>query len=273
MSSERLNFEHAVLTECGAVRPLNQDAVLTLPNDGIFVVADGMGGASAGEVASRMITEMLENEMTESRHESPGDRKYLFHQALHKVNSAINAYRQSHGFRSMGSTVVAIIFNAWEATTADVVNCGDSRCYCFRNGELLKLTTDHTLDKTFKNVPAFAKMNHVLTNHIGAVDYMTATWQKVSVCPGDVFLLCSDGLTSLVPDLQIQDILNKGLSLENTLHLLENAIAAGGAKDNYSIVLVRIPEVLPPPLDISEEERRESDLLYQISEQRKDYGK
>ena len=271
--NDRFDFDNAWICECGPVRGNNEDMFLALPKEGIYVVADGMGGASAGEIASHLICDTLADALADAGRESPGNRKYTFHQTLHKINTAVNEYREAHGYRSMGSTIVAILFNPWDATSADIVNCGDSRCYCCRNGELLKLSIDHTLDRAYKDNPAFAGKSNVLTNHIGAVDYMTASWQRISVCPGDIFILCSDGLTTCVSDEDIQDILSAEGGAEKKVQELQKAVLAGGGKDNYTILCIVIPDELPGPQAVDEEERQESDLLYQIAEKRKDYGK
>lgn len=273
LPENRFDFDYAVLCETGLVRKINQDVALALPREGVFCVADGMGGASAGEVASGIVAKVVKKEMTDSWSASPGDRKYTFHQALHQANTDVNEYREKHEYKSMGSTVVAVLFNPWNAEVADIVNCGDSRCYCFRNGELLKLTIDHTLERAFKNNPAFAGKSNVLTNHIGAVGYMTATWKQVSVCANDLFLLCSDGVTSFVAEERIQEILDAFKTPQAIVPKLREAVLASGAGDNFTIVCVLMPEKLPGPVVVSPEEQQESDLLYQIAERRKDYGK
>ena len=253
------------VSETGLVRNMNEDALLSLPDAGVFAISDGMGGASSGEVASKMITDSLRI-MSETSSESPGERKYLLQQTLHRVNSDIAKYAQVHKFSSMGATLVALMLNPWDSTQADVCNVGDSRAYCYRGGELFLLSEDHILsDKP--------EQKHILTNYLGGKNYMSATWNQVSVCPGDRFILCSDGLSSVVADEKICNILQERNNAEITVNMLEAEIRKAGAPDNYSIVCIDMVEKLPQKTDVSQEDREESDYLYRIAERRKDYGK
>lgn len=253
------------VSETGLVRNVNEDSLLTIPDDGVFIISDGMGGASAGEVASKMITDSL-RVMIDTSSESPGERKYLLQQTLHKVNADIVKYAESHKFASMGATMVALLLNPWDATQADICNVGDSRAYCFRREELFLLSEDHTLsDKP--------EQKHILTNYLGGKNYMQATWNQISVCPGDRFILCSDGLSSVISDDEICEILHNQTSAAASIKILAEAINKAGAPDNFSIICVDIVEELPPKPEISKEDQEESDYLYSIAERRKDYGR
>lgn len=253
------------ISETGLVRNINEDALLAIPNDGVFVISDGMGGASAGEIASKMITDSLQV-MTDTSLESPGERKYLMQQTLHKVNADIAKYADEHKFVSMGATMVALLLNPWNSTQADVCNVGDSRVYCFRKGELFLLSEDHVLsDKP--------DQKHILTNYLGGKSYMSATWNQVAVCPEDRFILCSDGLSSVVEDEKISQILHTQGNAEHTVNMLAEEIKKAGAPDNYSIICIDIAKNLPQRPDISKEDQEESDYLYSIAERRKDYGR
>ena len=253
------------ISETGLVRNINEDALLSIPNDGVFVISDGMGGASSGDVASRMITERLQV-MSETAQESPGERKYLFQQTLHKANADIAKFAAEHKFSSMGATMVALLLNPWNSSQADVCNVGDSRAYCFRRGELFLLTEDHILS----NKP---DQKHILTNYLGGKAYMSATWNRIAVCPGDRFILCSDGLSSVISDDEICEILHNQTSAAASIKILAEAINKAGAPDNYSIICIDIAKDLPQRPDISKEDQEESDYLYSIAERRKDYGR
>ena len=249
----------------GLVRNVNEDALLSIPNDGVFVISDGMGGASSGDVASRMITERLQV-MSETAQESPGERKYLFQQTLHKANADIAKFAAEHKFSSMGATMVALLLNPWNSSQADVCNVGDSRAYCFRKGELFLLSEDQILsDKP--------DQKHILTNYLGGKNYMQATWSQISVCPGDRFILCSDGLSSVITNEKICQILLMQNNAEVTVNMLSEEIVKSGAPDNYSIICIDIAKDLPKRPDISKEDQEESDYLYSIAERRKDYGR
>ena len=102
------------VSAAGLVRTRNEDALLSLPENGLFAISDGMGGASAGEVASQIITAGL-RKMSGMEQESPGERKYLLHQTLHKVNAEIAQYAEAHKFDAMGATAVVLLLNPWDA--------------------------------------------------------------------------------------------------------------------------------------------------------------
>ena len=268
------NYEYNAICEVGLRRQENQDNCLCLPEEGIYVVADGMGGASDGRLASKMLVENIAASMGGMGDISPGERKYSFHQALHQVNKDITAHCLAQGYKSMGTTVVGLLFNPWNAEMADIVHCGDSRCYCFRQGELHLLTRDHSLVNTETGMDwaTTQKYRHILTNHIGCQNYMTATWTPVSVCPDDIFLLCSDGLTSMVLDARIHDLMLVEETPEQINNVLKDEILMNGATDNFTLICVKIPSELPAALPFTEDDQKESDLLYALAEQRRDCG-
>ena len=253
------------ISEPGLVRTNNEDALLVLPEAGIFAVSDGRGGASAGEVASKIITERL-RALEDTAQESPGERKYLVQQTLHKVNAEIAKYAAGHNYSSMGATLVVLLLNPWDPVKADICNAGDSRGYCYRDGELFLLTEDHVLSDD-------PKQRHILTNYLGGKNSMSAAWNPVSVCPGDRFVLCSDGLTSVIPEATIREILAEERDPEKTVCSLSEKIRAAGAPDNYTIICIDIAAELPGKAAVSEEDRKESEYLYGIAERRKDYGR
>ena len=253
------------ISETGLVRNINEDALLSIPEDGVFVISDGMGGASSGEVASKIIVDGL-RVMEDTAQESPGERKYLLQQTLHKVNSDIAKYAESHNFISMGATLVALLLNPWNSGQADICNVGDSRAYCFRKGELFLLTEDHILSEE-------PEQKHILTNYLGGKNYMSATWDQISVCPGDRFILCSDGLSSVISEESLCRILETQANAEQTIRILADAVKNAGAPDNFTIICVDIVHELPPKIEVSREDQEESDYLYRIAERRKDYGR
>ena len=102
---------------------------------------------------------------------------------------------------------------------------------------------------------------------------MAADWNQVSVCPGDRFLLCSDGLSSVVPEESLRVIWSENADTEKTVRRLEEAVLKAGAPDNYSIICIDMADDLPGKAAVSEEDRKESEYLYSIAERRKDYGR
>ncbi|MBQ7208186.1 MAG: serine/threonine-protein phosphatase [Lentisphaeria bacterium] len=257
--------DFADVSETGLAREENEDSLLSLPDDGFFAVSDGMGGASAGATASRIITRGL-RAMTGTAGDSPGERKYLLQQTLHKVNSDIAGFAAAHGYGTMGATVSSLLLDPWDTGKADICNIGDSRIYCFRQEELFLLTEDDVLS-------ADPARKHILTNYLGDKACMSAAWERISVCPRDRFLLCTDGLSSVLPDEKIRDILAAREDAEHTLRSLAEGIVRAGAPDNYSAICIDIAETLPPDPEITPEDREESNYLYGIAEKRRDYGR
>ena len=152
MDGGRYNYvEVAAMSDMGRIRKNNEDSFLSEPEAGCFVVADGMGGGAAGEVASEMVITNLRKAATSTAEDSPGCRKYALQQALHKANASVVNYRDSHHYSAMGSTVVMLVLNPWKAEDAFVCHIGDSRLYCFRGGELFCVTRDHSVRNEMKS--------------------------------------------------------------------------------------------------------------------------
>ncbi|MBR4219661.1 MAG: protein phosphatase 2C domain-containing protein, partial [Victivallales bacterium] len=163
--------EAAAISDMGRVRGNNEDAFLCAPKAGCYAVADGMGGGDAGEVASAKVVECVKTAVESTAFDSPGCRKYAIQQSLHKANASIVKYRDSHGFKSMGSTVVMLVLNPWNADEPFVCHVGDSRLYCFRDGEMFCITRDHSMGNEMKSkgikTPIPEKVAKALTRVIG----------------------------------------------------------------------------------------------------------
>ena len=177
----------------------------------------------------------------------------------------------------MGSTVVLIHFNPWIPDQALVCHVGDSPMFCLRNGELFRLTRDHSVSEELKakHIPLKTvsdKMAKALTRVVGAERLLVPEWQTVSVCPGDLFLLSSDGVTAVMSDSDIEAALTQTNDLQETLEAMAAQVLAGGAPDNFTMVCVRVAAELPQPPTVEDWEKEESDLLMKVAEERKDYG-
>lgn len=230
-------------THVGKVRKINEDACLSKPEFGLWAVADGMGGHEAGDVASRTIVEKL-SAMPQPRDFS----SYLAaaHQALHNANQQLRqeSIRRYHR-RTIGSTVVVLL------TYQDRGAClwvGDSRIYRLRGNELTQLTRDHShvqdlVDKGL--LDARAAQNHpmanVITRAIGSSDELDIDELPINLQPGDVYLLCSDGLNKMVSDEEIAKELSQYNS-QSTALSLEHMALSRGAHDNVTTVVVNISE-------------------------------
>lgn len=239
--SSKLAFDAAALTDRGRVRSSNEDAFGCCAEADVFVVCDGMGGAAAGEVASRTaVNAMLERlgsgeaEVSEKSLEA----------AVHAANLLIHARAEREpALHGMGTTLVALVLRDRQAWIA---HAGDSRCYLLRNGELRRCTEDHSLvEEQVRHgqlTPEEAEkspLRNVITRALGTGRAVTPEMNRLDVRSGDLFLLCTDGLTREVCEEKIAAILcEQGNLLIRCEQLMECANDAGG-RDNVTCLLVR----------------------------------
>jgi protein phosphatase len=236
----RSNNEDMILAFDKYVRSDIHQTVLAPDNLDRFVVAvaDGMGGHNAGEVASEMVMQNLKfyvNDLPKGM--TSGELEEVMNEWLLSIHQTVNLRGRSNKTMSeMGTTLVALLFYGnryfW-------MNCGDSRLYRLRDGQLKQLTTDHSL----VNEDGEKKHSNYITNCIGAgCDdvFMDMIEFTSDFHTGDVYVLCSDGLNDMVPDIIIERMLNEGA---NANDLCEEAIAAGGF-DNVSVCVLRVVDQL-----------------------------
>ena len=229
------------VSDPGCVRTNNEDCFLLLPSAGLYVVADGMGGAQAGEHASRLAVETLRNTIeAASGPTSPDDLLDAFAKANQRVMKAAEADPAMEG---MGTTLVAAVENDGDLFVASV---GDSRAYLFENGKLEAITEDQTwvhevgrrlgLDEdTLKIHP----MRHVLTMAIGVSGQLRVNHYHVHPSPGSQMLLCSDGLHGVAPEERIGLVLGTDDSLEAKSQKLIALAREFGGPDNITAVLLK----------------------------------
>jgi protein phosphatase len=228
-------------TDTGRQRRENEDsAYVRAP---VFVVADGMGGAQAGEVASRIAIEAFERGLPDSG--SPEER---LADRVREANQRIyERSRAEHGREGMGTTLTAAYVDDAQVAIAHV---GDSRAYLFRGGELSRLTQDHSLvdelvrqGKLTEEQAAEHPQRSIITRALGPEpDVEVDTWTYPARA-GDVLLLCSDGLTAMVPEDRIEEVLASAASLDEAgRRLIDEANEAGG-RDNITVVLFRLEDV------------------------------
>jgi protein phosphatase len=225
-------------TEIGLVRSSNQDAVGCFPEHGLFIVADGMGGHANGELASRMAVDVLRSQI-ENRPEPGASDLVAAVQAANQLIFEIGHRDPSSGLPAMGTTVVALALGR----RASWVHVGDSRLYRMRAGELSLLTADDTRfgRQVAMGGPVPLDLPHTneLLCALGVERQVAATTGDDDLHPGDVFLLCSDGVSGLVSAIAIRDQLAAMQDPAVTgQRLLELAMDAGGS-DNASIVVIR----------------------------------
>ena len=269
-----IGFQHISCVSCsdkGLVRSNNEDAFLCLEDAGCYVVSDGMGGAEAGEIASQIVVDAIRNALSGMAEDSPGMRKYEVQQAVHLANRKVQEYADAHKFHQMGATMVLFLADSWEPDVAWLCHVGDSRIYRFRNGKLVLLTRDHTVGQELKGMSE--RMSHVLTRAVGIAPNVFPEWTNTDLHEGDVFLLCSDGVYTMLTEEQLEAIFQQENEPDALLARLEEAVRLGGAKDNYTAVICTIG-ALPTEgkEEHSQEEIDESNYLVKISEERLDYA-
>jgi protein phosphatase len=233
----------AALSDVGCTRKNNEDAYGVFPDEAdegtcLLVLADGMGGAAAGEVASRVAVETVARE-----HQTAGARAGALSGALAAANRAVHQRANAnHAQRGMGTTCTAAEFRDGRWTWAHV---GDSRAYVVRAGEIEQVTTDHTLGvelegRQVANEGPVAGAHHVLTRNLGASpDVQVDTSPAPFVLePGAALVLCSDGLSNLVEDAEIAEIVTDEDPEEACRTLVDLARARGGP-DNITVVVAK----------------------------------
>lgn len=230
-----LALEMCCATDIGATRKSNQDSVAVFPELCLAVLADGMGGHLAGEVASRKAIEIVRDAVFEGRR---------LEEAVEQANSEV--YRQSsenEAYTGMGTTLVAA---QYDGLKVKIANVGDSRLYRYRKGKLEQLTVDQTVAQELRdqglehrNGKHISSYEHVLTNALGIQESCGVAITNDVVQPGDVHLLCSDGLTGVIDEATIAEMLiRREGTLEGVLQSLFNAALHKGAPDNISAALV-----------------------------------
>jgi PPM family protein phosphatase len=241
-----MNLDVFALSIAGR-RTNNEDAVCARPELGLFVVADGMGGYEGGEVASAIAVETIAELVRRTAADAdvtwpfaidpqrtPTENELM---VATRLAGARIAARRSGELSEMGSTVVALRIAGDDAVIAHV---GDSRVYRLRANELVQLTIDHSLAAQLeasgmKPAANFA-WRHVVTRALGATSGEPDV-QRVALCAGDVFLLCSDGLTEVLEPATIATLLDE--PVEAACRSLVAAAYAAGSRDNISVIVVR----------------------------------
>ncbi len=239
--------EQYAATDTGLQRRANEDSLLA--RSPLFVVADGMGGAQAGEVASKIAVEAFGAGLGDA----PEPERSLAARAL-AANARIHELSHSNAEQAgMGTTLTAAYVAPQEIAIAHV---GDSRAYCLRDGELTRLTNDHSLvdelvrqGKITPEEAADHPQRSVITRALGpepAVEIDTLSYQARA---GDVYLLCSDGLTTMIPEARVAEILRAHQRLRDAGEGLIAAANDAGGRDNITVVLFRLedPSLSIPP--------------------------
>ena len=267
MATAAVHYTAAAVTDRGRKRPSNEDAFGFSIEHGVYLVCDGMGGAAAGEIASSMAVDEMLRRL--SARAEPGAEaaplEVVIDEAISAANEAIHSRAQSNlQLNGMGTTLVGLVT---EGRRVLVFNVGDSRCYLMRTlnpepgspeqsgqepsipgqRKLVQISLDHSL---VEEQVRMGRMTHeealhsnyrnVITRALGTQPSVEPDIFELEAAPGDIFLLCSDGLTGEISDEQIESMLESDLPLEEHCARLVDAANQAGGHDNITCLLVRV---------------------------------
>ncbi len=260
-SSPILSLEIAAKTDPGILRTLNEDSIAMVSELGLLVLSDGMGGYQSGDVASSITTQVIVEGLTQALKDTPqhdGKLAAVVENVVKRANRAIyqeglqRAKRvHSSQEQAMGSTLALLLFHGNHVTMAHV---GDSRIYRLRANQLELLTHDHSLlqeqiDLGILSAEAAASSHnrHLVTRGLGLQAEVEVALDAFDALPGDIYLLCSDGLNDMVDDADIQLVLS---SLQANLPLAASQLVMiandNGGEDNVSVILAKAGTACPP---------------------------
>ncbi len=231
-------------TSVGKVRPVNEDAFFVSPPDDsgslLAIVADGMGGHNAGEIASSEAINVIKDVILDNEH----DAKEMLIQAINSANSTIyNMSLDKQALYGMGTTITACLIEKDKVTAAQV---GDSRLYLIRDEMIIQITKDHSLVEMLIDNGSITKedakhhpQKNVITRAIGTDKEVSADIYEFSICSGDIILLCSDGLVNMVEDEKILSVITRTKSFEETADKLICEAENAGGSDNITVILIK----------------------------------
>ena len=250
-----MKLRYAAKTDVGMKRTHNEDYFSIIEEEQLFVVADGMGGHACGEVASKMAADTLAEFYQRTKDEEATWPYKLYPKLTYAENRLICGLRLANlrifeeascnlARKGMGTTIVTILIAQERLYIAHV---GDSRAYRLRNGSIQALTRDHSLLEEYKlakpDMTAEEEHNfphkNVITRALGMRDDVQVESKQDSIQEGDVFLLCCDGLSGMVPDPQMLDIVERAPDLERAVTALVDQANRAGGVDNITVILIR----------------------------------
>ena len=245
-----MNYTFITRTDPGRARENNEDAVVVDSETQLCVLADGMGGYNAGEIASGMATAFIKSEMSRWLSEAGrGAKVKEIRRALeicvdNANRSIFNAADSNPQYSGMGTTLVVGVFHGPKLVLGHI---GDSRCYRLRNGEFLQITKDHSLLQEqidagliTQEQAAGSSIKNLVTRALGVEDAVLLEINEHEVEVGDCYVMCSDGLSDMVDDAEIASILGGSSPLEQIADGLVASANQHGGRDNISVLLVRV---------------------------------
>jgi len=245
-----MNVEFFSVTDTGRARNNNEDSVAVDVGSSLAVLADGMGGYNAGEVASGMATSFIRSELGRWLQEAAdgatdNDVRRAMDICVDNANRAIfNAANSNPQYAGMGTTLVVAVFRGSRLLLGHV---GDSRAYRLRGGRLLQLTRDHSLLQEQIDAglitpeqASFSANKNLVTRAVGVEDTVLLETHQHDVQPGDIYLLCSDGLSDMLDEPGITQVMQSYEELADAGRALVDAANDAGGKDNIAVILVRV---------------------------------
>ena len=237
----------SAISDIGKVRKGNEDSFGVFQDTSLFIVADGMGGHKAGDIASKLAVETIYQVLRESKHSDDLRFEQISHylnDSIQKANSKIfEEGKKNPGQAGMGTTVVVTWIKNDNATIAYV---GDSRAYLLRKNNLRQITSDHTLVNDYLtkgllqlNEVDHHPLRHVLSRAVGPQEQVEADILCVPLQPGDILLLCTDGLSNMLSKDKMEDILISPESIETKTQRLINQALDSGGSDNVTAMLIQ----------------------------------
>ena len=245
-----MNYEFCLRTDPGLARENNEDSVALDEPTRLGVLADGMGGYNAGEIASGMATTFIKSELGRwlaqaGRHANVRELRRAMEICVDNANRSIfNAANSNPQYSGMGTTLVLGVFQDARLMLGHI---GDSRCYRARGGEFAQITKDHSLLQeqidagliTLEQAATSTNKN-LVTRALGVEDAVLLDVSEHKVEPGDIYLMCSDGLSDMVNDEALAKILQAPVSLEEKAIQLIGEANANGGRDNISVLLAQV---------------------------------
>ncbi|MFC1734624.1 PP2C family protein-serine/threonine phosphatase [Candidatus Hydrogenedentota bacterium] len=247
-------------TDAGRVRSGNQDSICVQPEDGIFIVSDGIGGIAGGEVASHIVTEvlceMLRREFPTNDSSNLSDVQERMPGIVRKLNESLRKKAEGTQCDGMGATLISAMVRVPGVL---ITNLGDSRAYLVRDGILTLLTTDHNLGNSLIEAgeispeeldshPAASR----LLQYVGMAGQANPDTHILTVREGDLLVLCSDGLTNMVSDKEMLEIIVDADTLEQLCDQMIAAANEAGGRDNISIIAINLPRDDPARIHLSD---------------------
>lgn len=252
----KASYKFGFATDIGRKRAQNQDSGLALPEAGLFLVADGMGGHRGGETASQLAVDTIQEVVLRNQATGAWNARQTLFEAIQSANRAIYKRSQEEPeLQGMGTTVTALLFHPPEPGAQGVRlvigHVGDSRCYFVRGQQMWQITRDHSLVQEKFRAGLITRdelktdqMKNVITRSVGFEAHANIDLYEFDAGPEDLFLICSDGLSSQVDDPVILQTLKSALPLseghyqEPVVRLIQSANETGGP-DNITAILIQ----------------------------------